>query len=172
MDEKENMATTGGGSFHIVLHPSQSLSRSGFIILMSAVITVSFAAGVFFMAIGAWPVFGFFGLDVLLLYGAFKFSFRNGRRREVIEIRNDKFQILRIAANGQSMPTEFQAYWARVLIAKGQLWVTNRGSSYELGQFLGEEEKEEVRELIAQALRTYRTGGNLQSPSPNTSIIS
>jgi len=171
-EENQQQIVSGNGSFYIVLHPSQSLSRRGFIILMSAISAISFAAGFFFLLMGAWPVFGFFGLDVLLIYGAFQLSFRSGRRREIIEIRNDTFRVTRIAANGQSMAREFQAYWARVLVAKGQLWVTNKGNSYELGQFLGEDEKEEVRELIAAALRAYRTGGLLQSPKPRTSIIS
>jgi uncharacterized membrane protein len=160
------------GSFCISLHPSQSLSRKGFVNLMILVTVVSLAAGIYFWSLGAWPVFSFFGLDVLLIYGAFRLNFRAGRRREIVEIEEDLFKITRIEPDGRSKREEFQAYWARILISKGQLWVTNRGKSYELGQFLGEEEKEEVRDLIADALQTYRTGGILQSPRPSTSIIS
>lgn len=154
------------------LHPSQSLSRVGFIILMSAVTAVSFVAGAFFWAIGAWPVFGFFGLDVLLIYGAFQLNFRAARRREIVEINHDMVQITRIASNGQSVREEIQAYWSRIVLQKGKLWLTNRGRIYEIGYFLGEEEKEQVREILAEALDTYRKGGHLQSPRPSTSIMS
>jgi uncharacterized membrane protein len=168
----DRAANMGGGSFYIALHPSRSLSRKGFLILMSAITSVSFVAGLFFWSMGAWPVFGFFGLDVLLIFGAFHLNFRAGRRREIIEIKQDIVLITRFSAEGRSHRDEFQAYWARSLLSKGQLWITNRGRSYEIGSFLGEEEKEEVQKLIARALVTYRTGGFLQPPNPSTSIMS
>ena len=43
---------------------------------MVAIGAVSFVAGVVFLLMGAWPVFGFFGLDVLLLYWAFRLNYR------------------------------------------------------------------------------------------------
>ena len=58
--------------FSAVLTPHRSLSATGFLILMMLVGGVSFAAGIVFLMMGAWPVFGFFGLDVLLLYLAFR----------------------------------------------------------------------------------------------------
>ena len=35
---------------------------------------------------GAWPVMGFFGLDVLLVYVAFKLNYRSGRLYETVEL--------------------------------------------------------------------------------------
>ena len=49
------------------LTPHRSLSRTGFLALMIFLGTVSFAAGVAFLLMGAWPVFGFLGLDVLAI---------------------------------------------------------------------------------------------------------
>ncbi|MEH6545170.1 MAG: DUF2244 domain-containing protein [Sneathiella sp.] len=171
-DKEDKLAESSGGSFYIALHPSRSLSKKGFTILMTAITGVSFVAGLVFWSMGAWPVFGFFGLDVLLIFGAFHLNFRAGRRREIIEIKQDMVLITRLSPDGRSHRDEFQAYWARSLLSKGQLWITNRGRSYEIGSFLGEEEKEEVQGLIARALNTYRTGGFLQSLNPSTSIIS
>jgi uncharacterized membrane protein len=37
---------------------------------MGCIAAVSFAAGIGFLLIGAWPVFGFFGLDVVLIWWA------------------------------------------------------------------------------------------------------
>ncbi|HKK29208.1 MAG TPA: DUF2244 domain-containing protein, partial [Alphaproteobacteria bacterium] len=48
-----------------VLSPHRSLAPRGFLILMGAVAAVSFATGLLFASMGAWPILGFFGLDVL-----------------------------------------------------------------------------------------------------------
>src|SRR5262245_46469945 len=61
--------------FSAIITPHRSLNRIGFIILMSSVCLVSFIGGIVFLMAGAWPVFGFFGLDVALLYWAFKLNY-------------------------------------------------------------------------------------------------
>ena len=72
--------------FSALLTPHRSLSRAGFLALMLFVIAVSFAAGLACVLIGAWPVFGFFGLDVLAIYWAFRINFRSGRASEEIRV--------------------------------------------------------------------------------------
>src|ERR1700724_1243689 len=62
--------------FSAVVTPHRSLSSVGFLVVMAAVSIVSFAAGTVFLILGAWPVFGFFGLDVLLVYWAFCANYR------------------------------------------------------------------------------------------------
>ena len=62
--------------FSARLTPHRSLNRTGFLVLMAFITVISFAAGVVFWWIGAWPVFGFFGLDVLVIYWAFRINFR------------------------------------------------------------------------------------------------
>ena len=47
---------------------------------MLALGLISLAVGIGFVAIGAWPVFGFFGLDVALVYLAFRLNYRGARR--------------------------------------------------------------------------------------------
>src|SRR5882724_5138615 len=58
--------------FSAVVTPHRSLSRAGFLIVMAALGGISFVAGTAFLLLGAWPVFGFFGLDVLLVYSWFR----------------------------------------------------------------------------------------------------
>src|SRR4051794_41730935 len=69
-------------AFEAVLYPNRSLGRGGFIAVMAGVSTVSAAVGGAFLLVGAWPVTGFFGLDVLLLYLAFRAARRAAQRRE------------------------------------------------------------------------------------------
>ena len=62
--------------FSAMITPHRSLGRVGFLVLMAVFGAVSFVAGIAFLLMGAWPVFGFFGLDVVLLYWAFRLNYR------------------------------------------------------------------------------------------------
>ena len=62
--------------FAAVLTPHRSLGNIGFLVLMIVFGGVSFVSGIAFLMMGAWPIFGFFGLDVLLLYWAFRINYR------------------------------------------------------------------------------------------------
>ena len=68
--------------FSAVLTPHRSLGPTGFLILMLCLGGLSFISGVIFVSLGAWPVFGFFGLDVLLVYFAFRANYRTARAYE------------------------------------------------------------------------------------------
>ena len=70
--------------FERVLLPYRSLPPRGFTILMLVLAAISIAAGTLFVSLGAWPVCGFFGLDVGLVYLAFRLSYRSARQREML----------------------------------------------------------------------------------------
>ena len=55
--------------FHAILTPHRSLGRQGFVLLMATLATTWLVTGLFFLSKGAWPIFGFFGLDVLAIQG-------------------------------------------------------------------------------------------------------
>src|ERR1700723_4528461 len=77
--------------FSARLTPHRSLNRTGFLVVMAFVSVVSFAAGMAFLLMGAWPVFGFFGLDVLAIYWAFRVNFRRARATEEISMTPSEF---------------------------------------------------------------------------------
>ena len=72
--------------FEALLTPYRSLGRRGFNILMAFVGGVSLVTGIAFVAKGAWPVFGFFGVDVLLIWWAFRASYRSAKARELVTV--------------------------------------------------------------------------------------
>src|ERR1700761_5020008 len=82
--------------FSALLTPHRSLNRSGFLVLMVFLSIVSFAAGIVFLLMGAWPVFGFFGLDVLAVYWAFRINFRRARASEEIRVTPSELRVRRI----------------------------------------------------------------------------
>ena len=81
---------------------------------MAGVIVISVGLGVFFLLQGAWPVLGFFGLDIALLYLAFRLSYRSGRLRETIRVTADEVVVRRIAPNGRTTGMALQSLLAPV----------------------------------------------------------
>src|SRR2546430_14238648 len=86
--------------FSAMLTPHRSLNPTGFLILMGFLSIVSFAAGVAFLVIGAWPVFGFFGLDVLAVFVAFRVNFARAAAREEISVTPTMLHVRRISHQG------------------------------------------------------------------------
>src|SRR4051812_49456357 len=86
--------------FSALLTPHRSLNRTGFLVLMGFISVVSFAAGLAFLLMGAWPVFGFFGLDLLVIYGAFKVNFRRAKATEEITVTPSELRVRRGRAPG------------------------------------------------------------------------
>ena len=100
----------GDKSFRAVLVPHRSLSPTGFLILMSLLGGVSFVAGMAFLLAGAWPVFGFFGLDVLVVYIAFKLNYRAGRRYETVEVDPAALTVTRVEPSGRAQAFRFETW--------------------------------------------------------------
>ena len=92
----------------------RSLGPTGFFVLMASLCGVSFVAGLVFLWIGAWPVTGFFGLDMLLIWLAFKFNYRAGRRYETVELAADALTVTRVQPSGRRSAVTFNPYWVRV----------------------------------------------------------
>ena len=157
--------------FDAVLAPNRSLGRAGFIAVMAGVIVISVGLGVFFLLQGAWPVLGFFGLDIALLYLAFRLSYRSGRLRETIRVSADEVVVRRIAPNGRTMEWRFNPYWLRVTLDDpvehhSQIILTSHGRSIVIGPFLAPEERTSLvralRDALGEANQRYAgapTGG-------------
>lgn len=147
--------------FEAELRPHRSLSRRGFWLLMAAVSAICFTAGAVFLAMGAWPVFGFFGLDVALIYFAFQLNYRSGRLIETIQLNSKELIVTRRFPNGRMREWRFTPYWARVSFDRplrhdSQLVVSSHDNHINLGRFLAPEEREEVAQALRDALLRWR----------------
>jgi len=148
---------SGSPDFSAVLTPHRSLSPRGFLILMSIISLISFIAGMVFLMAGAWPVLGFFGLDVLLIYGAFKLNYFAARAYETVSISGNTLIVTKVLPSGRSRSWNFNPYWARVEVSSrpgkaSRLTVTSHGRSLVLGSFLTEGERLDFAEALRQAL--------------------
>lgn len=148
--------------FDTVLRPHRSLGPNGFIILMGFIGVVSFAAGVAFTLMGAWPVFGFFGLDVLAIYIAFRLNFRAARLREHVQVSASTLLIRRTLPNGATRTWRFNPYWARITPAERDaegVVVRSHGEWVVLGSFLSEPERHDFAAALDNALARARAAG-------------
>jgi uncharacterized membrane protein len=98
------------GIFRAVLAPHRSLSPAGFIALMTVIGIVGFVAGTAFFLLGAWPVVGFLGLDVAVIYLAFRLNYRSGRLRETIELQPEALTVTRHHPSGRREAFTFNPY--------------------------------------------------------------
>jgi uncharacterized membrane protein len=150
-----------GVVFDAILTPHRSLSKRGFCILMAAVCAVSFTAGLGFFLMGAWPVVGFMGLDVLLIYGAFKLNFRAARLYETVTVTRDEFRVQRVSPRGDAQTWRFQPAWLQVLMDDppahdSQLTLRSHGRTLAIGSFLTPEERGELAKALHGALAMAR----------------
>ncbi len=150
------MDTGNTKTWQAVLTPHRSLSKHGFLLLMGLVITVNLAIGGLFAAIGAWPVAGFAGLDVLIVWWAFHANFAAARQLERISITEHELVVER--QHGGSSPDQqrFVRRWTRVELDEdrerelvGRLTLVSGRTQLAIGDFLAPEE----RKTLALALR-------------------
>jgi uncharacterized membrane protein len=150
--------------FSATLTPHRSLNRTGFLVVMAFVSVVSFAAGVAFLLMGAWPVFGFFGLDVLAVYWAFRISFRRAKASEEIRLTPSKLYVRRVSHRGHVMEFSFNPLWVQLdrkvhaEFGIERLYLVSKGRRIAIGSFLGAEEKESFSKALMAALQAARRG--------------
>jgi uncharacterized membrane protein len=149
--------------FRALLTPHRSLGPKGFLALMLALGGVSFVTGMLFLAVGAWPVLGFLGLDVLLVYVAFRLNYRSGRRYETLELTPARFVLTRVHPSGRQEQHECNPYWARVSLrewpdGRTALSVISRGTELAFGSFLTDDERRDLAVALREALLTVRGG--------------
>jgi len=151
--------------FDAELTPHRSLSPRGFLLLMAGVCAISFAGGLAFWLAGAWPVVGFLGADVLLIYLAFRINYRRGRLVERLHLTRDKLTVSRIWPGGRRNTWEFQPYWLQVVFddraqaegrADSPLILRSHGKNLAIGSFLTRKERGEVAAALRAALTRAR----------------
>ncbi len=154
--------------FDAVLAPHRSLTRGGFVALMALVAVPCLAMGCIFLLIGAWPIAGFLGLDVALVWLAFRINYRSGRLRETLALTERDLTVRRIQPSGRTHEWRFQPYWLRVEVENPdapdcRLTLTSHGRRLTIGAFLTAEERLSLAEALQTALRRLRC---LPEPQP------
>ena len=147
--------------FDAELRPHRSLTPRGFLLLMGGLCAISFCAGIGFFLVGAWPVVGFLGADVLLIYLAFRINFRRARLYETVQLTPSDLTVKRISQSGATETWRFQPYWLQVVMdepanPRSPLVLRSHGRTLAIGSFLAPEERQELAEALRAALEKAR----------------
>jgi uncharacterized membrane protein len=150
--------------FSALLTPHRSLNRTGFLVLMVFLSVVSFAAGLAFLLMGAWPVLGFFGLDVLAIYWAFRVNFLRARASEEIRITPSELRVRRVSHRGHVVEWVLNPLWVQLdqkihaEFGIEKLYLLSKGRRVSIAGFLGPDEKASFAKALTAALQAARRG--------------
>jgi uncharacterized membrane protein len=150
--------------FSALLTPHRSLNRTGFLVLMGFLTLVSFIAGLAFLLMGAWPVFGFFGLDVLVVYWAFRINFRRATATEQISVTPSELRVRRVSHRGHVVEWVLNPLWVRLdqkthaEFGIERLYLVSKGRHISVASFLGPDEKASFAKALLAALQAAKRG--------------
>ena len=150
--------------FSTVITPHRSLPRVGFLVLMLAFGAVSFVTGMLFMMTGAWPVLGFFGLDVLLLYWAFRLNYRHALAYEEVEITCSRLTVRKVSHRGRVREWVLNPLWVKIdkvvheEYGIERLLLVSRGKQLPIASFLSPAEKASFAAELGNALSEAKRG--------------
>ena len=149
----------------IVLWPHRSLRPRGFKILMLVLAGLMFCIGLGFFLVGAWPVIGFLGLEILVVWLAFKMNFHAARKRETLRADPQTFSIERTDPSGETEVEEMPTAWLQARLIEDperarseteKLVVRSHGKEAEIGAFLHQSEKKQLLPEINAMLDKVR----------------
>ena len=150
--------------FSAILTPHRSLTASGFLIVMIAIGGLSFAAGATFLLLGAWPVFGFFGLDVLLVYLAFRTSYRTATAFEEVRVTPSELKVRKVTHRGRVTEWTVNPVWVQLDRETHEefglqgLFLVSRGRRFPIATFLSPGQKASFATALVAAISAAKRG--------------
>jgi uncharacterized membrane protein len=150
--------------FSAIITPHRSLNSTGFLIVMLLVSGFSFVAGMVFFLLGAWPVVGFLGLDVLLVYWAFRANFRAAAAFEEVVVTPSELRVRRVSHRGQVAEWTLNPCWTQLVRDAHEefgllhLYLVSRGRKLAVAGFLSPPERESFAAALSAALGEAKRG--------------
>jgi uncharacterized membrane protein len=172
----EPVEKSGELHYDAVLKPHRSLPPKGCALLLLLLAGASFGISLVFVLHGAWPVTPFFGVDVALVWLAFRLSYRQGRQREEVRLSDDSLTVDRIDVYGKRKRWRFQPFWVRIRLEEkdadsNRLVLSSHGRSLQVGSFLGPSERRTVARTLTAALARWHLRVAAPPQSPSTSLM-
>ncbi|MGF1461836.1 MAG: DUF2244 domain-containing protein [Maricaulaceae bacterium] len=154
-------STVGQVYMDAMITPNRSLSRSGFRVVVIALTAASVLAASLFVLLGAWPVAGFFGLDIALLAFALHHSLKAGNAWERVRVSADAVEITASDRRGEVRTWRAPAAWLKVRLRDGpgetpEIRLCGHGLTVALGELLSPKERAPFAKALDTALKAAR----------------
>ncbi len=162
--QRDNNASAEPEIFSAIITPHRSLSSTGFLIFMLCIGALSFVSGAMFLLIGAWPVFGFLGLDVLLIYWAFRANYRSARAYEEVTVTTSELTVRKVNHRGGVREWTLNPVWVKLdrvvheEFGIERLVLVSHGKRLPIAGFLSPNEKASFAHALSSALGEARRG--------------
>jgi len=150
--------------FKTRLVPHRSLRPDGVRLLILIFALCFCISSLPFMILGAWPVAGFMGLDIALLYWAFKMNMRDARAYEDVFVSAVELKIAKVDAKGNKQEFSFTPHWVRLEKqihdddGLEQLTLVSHGRRVEIASFLGRAARADFADALTRALHQAHNG--------------
>ena len=151
--------------FSAIITPHRSLSSTVFLVVMLLIGGFSFGGGVLFFMLGAWPVVGFLGLDVLLVYWAFRANYRAAAAAfEEVTVTPSELRVRKVSHRGKVAEWTLNPIWTKLdretheEYGLQRLFLVSRGRRLTVASFLAPSERESFAEALGNALGEARRG--------------
>jgi uncharacterized membrane protein len=140
--------------FRQVARRNNSLSSTGRLLVFAFLFVVSVGIAAAFAAFGAWLILPFAGLEMLVLYAAFRYIERHAQDYELIEVDGDKVRVERFEG-GATRSEAFSRYWARVVVSRdgSRVALRSHGRELEIGRALSDAQRLELARALQRRLR-------------------
>lgn len=160
----DDLAASERHIFTARLTPHRSLTRAHVRLLLIVVGLAGLFTALPFLIVGAWPVAGFMGLDVALIYFAFRANFRDARAYEDVTLTPIELHLAKVSPKGARADWRFNPIWVRLEKEEDEefglqrLSVASRGSQVEIARYLAPDDKARFAEDFSRALAEARRG--------------
>lgn len=144
--------------FAALITPHRSLGPSALRLVITLVCIASIISSLPFVLMGAWPVAGFFGLDLLAFYIALRINARRAEGFEQIMISRVMLLLRKVSHHGRQREWQLNPRWTKLErkthaeFGVEQLALVSRGQRVVMGADLSPEEKASLGDAVSEAL--------------------
>lgn len=144
--------------FTAILRPHRSLSPQALAWVIGLTALAGILVSIPFYLMGAWPIVGFMGVDVILIWLAFRINAAEARNEEQIFLSRVRLFIRNLDWRGKSRETALNPRWSRLEREEHPEWglerlcVVQGRARHEVARCLGREDRADFADAFARAL--------------------
>jgi uncharacterized membrane protein len=148
--------------FAATLTPHRSLTRRGLRWVIAITAIGASIPGMIFFSLGAWPIVGFMGVDVLAVWWALSASMRDGKRYEKVTLWPDQLELKRVSGRGREELLSFDPVLVKLVIDRDYnesttgIHLRSGDTDTEIGAFLNGDDKASFAKAFGTALKKAR----------------